>query len=142
MGIIDLHSKRKKFEASQGKPDIYQYQMIPLPLRIQIVHIWRAALGHWFKSSSNPYAPTSQASQAWNFIEKSIAKENGLWHLGVTAKNTDEQCIEYLLTADTDGVLDIIELSFRVMDRVIRRFSTGNSTRQVFSRTPTTRLKN
>jgi hypothetical protein len=125
MGTIDLYSRRKKLEASQGKTDVYQYKTIPLPLRIQIVHIWKAALGRWFKSSSNPYAPTSRSSGAWNFIEKTIAKENGLWHLGVAAKDKDEQCIEYLLTADTDGALDIIELSFRVMDRIIRGFSAG-----------------
>ena len=85
MAIIDLYSKRKKLEASQGKTDVYQYKTIPQPFRVQIVHIWQAALGRWFPSNSNPHAATSPSSRAWNFIEKTIAKENGLWNLGVKA---------------------------------------------------------
>ncbi|MFZ0522542.1 MAG: hypothetical protein WAL95_16070 [Candidatus Acidiferrales bacterium] len=126
MAVMDLYSKRRKREASQGKTDVYQYAKIPSPLRIQIVHIWQAALGRWFPASNNYHAPRSRSSGVWNFIEKTIAKENGVWNLGIAANATDHRCIEYLLSADTDGALDIIELSFRSIDRIIRGFSTSD----------------
>jgi hypothetical protein len=126
MAIMDLYSKRKKLEASHGNSDVYQYSTIPSSFRIQIVHVWRAALGLWLRSSSNPHARTSPSSGVWNFIEKTIAKENGLWFLGDGEGDTDDRCIEYFLAAGTDDSLDIIELSFRAIDRIVRDFSKAD----------------
>jgi hypothetical protein len=126
MGIVDLYSKRKKQQASQGIADVYQYETIPPPLRVQVVHIWRAALGCWIRSQGDIYIRTSPSSRYWEFIEKTIAKEKGLWRLGSPGKDPDDRCIEYLMSADTDSALDIIELSFRVIDRGVREFDTDD----------------
>jgi hypothetical protein len=40
MAIIDVFSKRQK-ALREGVPDVYQYDQIPQPLRVQIVHVLR-----------------------------------------------------------------------------------------------------
>jgi hypothetical protein len=45
IGVFDLFSKRQK--ALRGElPDVYVYDKIPNPLKIQIIHIWGDALGN------------------------------------------------------------------------------------------------
>lgn len=38
MAVFDLFSKRRKRERGEG-PDVYIYDQIPEPLKVQIVHI-------------------------------------------------------------------------------------------------------
>jgi hypothetical protein len=122
MAIFDLFSKRKKRQESQGKPDVYQYAVIPQPFRIQVVHIWNAALGPWYRHTGYSLGQDSPSSELWEQIEKIMAKERGLWGIGQSNSNPDERCIQYLMGADRDGALDIIELSFKVIDRIARDF--------------------
>lgn len=129
MAIYDIFSKRKKQQESQGKADVYQYDEIPAPFRIQVVHIWRAALGRWYRDSGYGYSPDSPANELWELIQKIIAKEKGMWGLGRTAQDPPERCVDYLMGADTDGALDIIEVSFKVIDRVARDFARGDQER-------------
>lgn len=123
MAIFDIFSKRKKRIESQGKADVYQYEEIPQALKIQIVHILRDALGRWYRPSGYGTGETSPTSALWEHVQKIIAKEKGMWSLGRPESNPSEKCIEYLMSADTDGILDIVELSFRVIDRVTRKFA-------------------
>ena len=124
MAIIDLFSKRKKQQESQGKADVYQYDKIPDPLKIQVVHIWRRALGRWYRIATySHYGEDSPACELWELIHDTIAREKGMWVLGRPDSNHDERCVQYLMGADTDGSLDIIELSFRVIDRIARDLS-------------------
>ena len=44
MAIFDLFSKRQK-KLRGEVPDVYTYDDIQSPLRVQIVHIWTDALG-------------------------------------------------------------------------------------------------
>ena len=45
MQVFDLFSKRQK--KLQGEtPDVYVYDDMPEPLRVQIVHIWLKTLGN------------------------------------------------------------------------------------------------
>jgi hypothetical protein len=122
MGIVDIFSKRKKQQESQGKPDVYQYDEIPTPLRIQVVHIWRAAIGQYWRHTGYTSGESSPACKLWDLIHNTIAKEKGLWGLGSTSSDPPERCVQYLMGADTDGALDIIELSFRAIDRGARKF--------------------
>ncbi|MBZ5527076.1 MAG: hypothetical protein LAN71_04115 [Acidobacteriia bacterium] len=124
MAIFDLFSKRKKRQESQGKPDVYQYDAIPQPFKIQVAHIWRAALGRWFRPTGYyTHGEASPASELWELIQKTMAEEKGLWAIGQSDSDPEERCIQYLMTADTDGTLDIIELSFKVIDRFARDFN-------------------
>jgi len=122
VSVIDLYSKRKKRQESQGQTEVYRYDAIPQGLRIQIAKIWMAAIGCW-RRSDTPFVTTSPSSEWWEFIEKTIAKEKQVWHLGEQHSDQATRCIQYLITTDTEGALDIIELSFRALDRCIRKFS-------------------
>lgn len=119
MAIFDLFSKRKKRQESQGKPDVYQYDEIPAPLRVQVVHIWHSALGQWYRGTGGYNESPSTA--LWEGIHDVIAREKGMWALGDDG-NTKERCIQYLMGADTESALDIIELSFRAIDFGARKF--------------------
>lgn len=122
MATFDLFSKRKKRQESQGKPDVYQYDSIPLPFRIQVAHIWKAALGRWHRYSGYSSGSDSPASELWESIQKTIAKEKGLWEIGQPDSDPEQRCVEYLTTADTDYALDIIELTFLAIDGAARDF--------------------
>lgn len=105
---IELFSKRMKNERGEIS-DIYEYEDIPQKLRIQIMHIWDDAIG--------------EDSQAWNFINKTMLKELGFLRLVDRYFNSEEEyCKQFLLTHDNfEEVIDIIELSLRVIDEFIRR---------------------
>jgi hypothetical protein len=68
----------------------------------------------------------SPSSKWWQEIHDVIAMESGSWHLGRSDSNPEQRCVEYLLNASTDEALDIIELSFAVIDRAIRKFGPGD----------------
>ena len=124
--IVDIFSKRKKRQESQGKPDVYQYDDIPEALRIQVTHVWRAAIGAW-RGDGGFFSDVSAspACGIWMSIHETIARENGVWALGDlkdSQLNHQERCIQHLMSADTDAALDIIEVSFRSIDGAIRDF--------------------
>jgi hypothetical protein len=73
MAIIDLFSKRKARIAKADQADIFQYEVLPERFRVQVVHIWRDAIG-------NPQRHAVQTR--WEEIEKLIAREKGLFLLG------------------------------------------------------------
>jgi len=125
VAIIDLFSKRKKQQESQGKPDVYQYDKIPDAFKIQVVHIWGTALGRWFRHTGYSIGVDSPACKLWEFIHDTVAREKGMWRLGNADSDPKEGCVQYLMGANTDGALDIIELSFQVIDRLARQFYPG-----------------
>jgi len=54
MAILDLYSKRKKAAANAGKPDVYGYDNLPMPLRSQIAHhIWTDLFGPYERYEYN-----------------------------------------------------------------------------------------
>lgn len=105
MGIYETFSKRLKKREQAGQPDIYQYDELPEPLRVQIIHIWRDTLGH------HP--------QLWRSVHDTLAREMGVLHLsGNDYTENDTKCIDFLLTAPTLQALDIIELSFLLISNI------------------------
>lgn len=124
MAIVDLFSKRKNQQNSLGKPDVYTYDQVPRPLRNQVAHIWRDALGQYRRATGYfaTMADNSPANDLWELIRDTLLKEKGLWTLGDGFSNPADQCLQYLMAANTDDALDIIELSFKVIDRLARKF--------------------
>jgi Domain of unknown function (DUF7014)/AbiJ N-terminal domain 4 len=117
--IYDLFSKRKRQGEKEGKADVYQYDDLPQPFRVQVAHIWRTAIGPYGVDRLGIYEkPASNAY--WNFILDAVCREKGVFTLsgGVTPI---EQCVNYVLQAPTEDALDIIEMSFRIIDRVVRK---------------------
>jgi hypothetical protein len=105
MSIFDLYSKRKKQGERSGQPDVYQYVNIPGNVINQIVMILRDAIG--------------QLDDYWTFIIETLAREYGDPTIRLYAAR--ESCERFLVQeTDIDRKLDIIELSFHVIDRLIR----------------------
>lgn len=123
MAIVELYSKRKKRLELDPAPDVYQYETLPQPFRVQVVHIWRDAIGPYVDTSrsySHTAYPPGPANRYWTRILKTMCREKAVFRLMEGANNPEEECVHYLLTADTEGALDIIEYSFRLIDVVLR----------------------
>lgn len=105
--VIELFSKRMKSERGEIS-DIYEYGDIPQKLRIQIMHIWDDAIGRYY--------------EAWDVINKTMLKELGYLRLVEKyCESEEDYCKHFLLTHDNvEEVIDIIELSFIVIDKIIR----------------------
>lgn len=80
------------------------------------IHIWRAAVGSWAADNElGSEAPNS--NDWWHDIEQSLAREKGVFDLG-HGDSAGERCKAFLLSAEkVDDVLDIIELTFRYIER-------------------------
>lgn len=116
MAIIELYSKRQK--KLRGEiPDVYVYDEIPQNLRVQIVHIIQDCIGTR-KSYSEDYA-----GDAYEFIYKTLCREYGKFILLEKGnRNNVEQVLNFLLqTKNTEEALDVIELTFKYIDRVIKK---------------------
>lgn len=114
MAIFDLFSKRQKRLRGEV-PDIYTYDQIPQTLRVQIVHIIRDAIG------TDRYG--NDARNAYEFIKETLCREYGLFELGKGYRESnEEQVLNFLLqTSKTEEVIDVVELSFKYIDRIIKQ---------------------
>ena len=104
MSVFDTFSHRKR--VAEGKtPDVFVYDELSHELRVQIVYIWREAIGGW-----------DDNRRVWQRIHDAIAREHGRFELG-TGRSYGQQCERYLLEQPSvDSALDLIELSFRYID--------------------------
>jgi len=117
MAIIELFSKRQKRLRGET-PDVYTYDEIPQPLRIQIVHIIRDCIGERKDYSQD------DAGSSYRFIYDTLCREYGKFTLIEKGYNDShmEQVLNFLLQTDnTEEVLDVVELSFKYIDRVIKK---------------------
>lgn len=117
MGILDIYSKRQN-KLRGGEPDVYQYDHLPAPLRVQIVHAMCDALGRPGEFASH---------DCWHQINDALCREYGLFSLPTAnthgRRNFFNEVADYLLkTEDTEKVLDVVELCFRTVDTVSRSF--------------------
>lgn len=118
MAIFETFSKHRKRLENAGKQDVYQYDHFPSEFRVQVIHIWRSAIGRGLDDRDY----TTPALEIWKYIHDTLTREKGQFVLGGDAyASADQRCQSFLLDTDnSDDVLDIIELSFRVIDRVLR----------------------
>ena len=121
MPIIDIFSKRQK-KLRGETPDVYTYDDLPDPLRVQIVYIWMDALVTYQHGSKQ------QAEEAYKFIVEYLCREYGVFKLARTVAGTvyeDRRYVDELQTffrneRDIEKALDAVELSFRVIDQHTR----------------------
>jgi len=121
LAIFDLFSKRQK-RLRGDVPDVYTYDEIANPLRVQIVHIWTDTLGkgnQWYEG---------EVRHAYEFIVNTLCREYGVFKLPGAKEYGDRDYINelanfFLQTEDVENALDVIELSFRVIDRSTRGWS-------------------
>ena len=114
MGIYDTYSKRLRKRERAGQPDVYQYDELPQQLRNQVIHIWNSALGPAVLRAVG--RRTSGPLTVWNLMHDQIARELGILYLGANPHaDPKQQCERFLLDAETNEALDIIEFSFRAI---------------------------
>ena len=120
MAIFDLFSHRKRV-AEGGMPDVFIYDRLPNELLVQVIYIWRDAIGPYYPSP--PRGPgTPHNNHGWQFIHDAVAREHGLFALGRSPR-IDERCQAYLLESSSlEAALDLIEMSFQYIDREVRQF--------------------
>ena len=76
MPIFDIFSKRQK--KLQGEmPDVYIYDDLPYPLRVQIVQVWEAIIGNQMQYLYDARG----AGNAYNSIVNTLRHEYGVFSL-------------------------------------------------------------
>jgi hypothetical protein len=123
MSIFDIFSKRQR-KLKGELPDVYTYDKIPQPMRVQIVHILRDTLGNE-NQYGDKYVGTAQVYQ---FIVEALCREYGVFKLaGVDRYGPtyyQSELFNFLLQEQNpEKVLDAVELSFRMIDKVTRNWS-------------------
>ena len=117
MGVYDIYIKRKRLQEKAGQPDVYRYDEIPEGLRIQVIYIWRTAIGTWRKGNYD-YS-NEPPDNIWIAIHHILCRELGLLSLGKETDRPFEKCCTFLLgESNIDNVLSLIEVSFRMIEGV------------------------
>lgn len=132
MGVFETYSKRQKQLEKAGKQDVYQYDALPQAFRIQVIHIWRGTIGPYYNSHDRRTA----ASETWDAIHDILIREYGLFSLSKNTSDKAVACIHFIQEADVLKALDIIELSFIAIDRVVRNWTFDQRLSCDVSQTP------
>ena len=91
-------------------PDVYSYTDVPDHLRVQVVHIIRDTLGN-----------SRYADEAYEKINDILCREYGLFNLTEYPNSIEESIFNFFLSnKNYEQALDIIELSFNVIDTDVR----------------------
>ncbi len=120
MAILNLFSKRQKQLRGEG-PDVYTYSELPEALRAQIVHILLDTLG----GRGNDYSDKPWLT--YKEIVEALCREYGVFRLPPAKDYGDRNYIQELVSfilaePNHERVLDAVEISFRLIDSVTRRF--------------------
>jgi len=117
--VLGLFSKRKQERERSGQPDVYQYESIPEHVINQIIMILDDAIGRYWVRRDEFESPVSNSNHLWNFIMDGLAREYG--DPSLSRGSGREACVSFLRReCDIVRQLDLIELSFQVIDRAVR----------------------
>ena len=119
MPVFDLFSKRQK-KLRGDIPDVYVYDDLPRPLRVQIVHIWKDTLG-----DHDQYLYHLEVNNAYKFIADVLCREFGVFQLSKNhgRRNYFNELINFFLQEnDIKKALDAVVLSFRLIDGPTREW--------------------
>jgi hypothetical protein len=121
MAILDIFSKRQK-RLREPLPDVFTYDSLPNQLRVQIVHIIRDALGTDLRYGS------SYAAEAYKYIHDALCREYGVFQL-VDSESPREALFNFFLREqDVERALDVIEVSFKVINTFVRKYEYQSNT--------------
>jgi hypothetical protein len=113
MADYEIFSARQK-RARGEVPDVFTYDKIPPELRVQVIHIWGDTLGHIGNYPSRSY-------QVYTDIHGWLCREYGCFNLiSEPYENAENKLRKFLGTCATEQALDVIELSFRYIDILLR----------------------
>lgn len=109
MGIFNLFSKRQR-QARGEVPDVYVYDELPQPLRVQIVHIIQDGFGV-------DHYRSQYAAKAYEFVKQTLCREYGLFELVEYPKTDAESIFNFFLNqVSTERALDVVELCFQIIN--------------------------
>jgi hypothetical protein len=120
MPIFETFVKRQ--QKLRGElPDVYVYDNIPHPLRVQIVQIMMEILGDNLRET-NSFGSVTQVKDAYQAIVKMLRKEIGVFHLPPSDRHQNDlikELADYLLNeSDAEHVLSAVELICRFVEHV------------------------
>jgi hypothetical protein len=124
--IFDLFSKRQK-KLRGEVPDIYVYDNLPEALRVQIIHIWQDTLG----KDVDYFSYHKNVEFAYKLIVDTLCREYGLFCLPSHDKYSDRMYLKELANfllneKDIEKIIDVIELSFKVINNFTRDYDYLN----------------
>lgn len=112
MGVFDLFSKRQKRLRGET-PDVYVYDSLPRPLRVQIIHIVQDAFGE-------DHYNQNEAVKLYDFVNNTLCREYGVFELKRHARTSQEALFNSFLEEESvEKALDFVELSFRLIENFI-----------------------
>ena len=122
VAVISLYSHRKHVQEG-NVPDVYVYDELPTKLRVQIVQICEDAIGSFHVYSTMELHRFPENNEGWRFIHDVVAREHGVFELS-GERSIAARCSTFVLECDSvERVLDLVEVSFRYVDRLARTFS-------------------
>ena len=112
MAIFDLYSKRIKRQTGEII-DVFSYDNIPQPLKVQIVHIIKDAFGKSREYQNN-------VEDAYKFVSETLCREYGIFKLDNSDRYSSSVVNYFLHNIDNDKSIDLIELCFNVINKIVR----------------------
>lgn len=132
MGIVETFSKRLK-KATRGKfADVYQFDGLPDPLKVQIVLILRAGLGSYGEVDYLGTRPGQESFEAWARIVVKLREEIGQFALDAKAfrHGPQEEYVSYLMAGvDVANFMDALEIALFEMLQLQRPLLTNEHLR-------------
>ena len=120
--ITDIYSKRQK-RLHGDFPDVYQYEDIPKPLRIQIMYLLNDICEYRVLSYGPRQPSVYICADLYKHINKVLCTEYGVRGLGHVLSKPDEAVKKLLTeTGNTDEVLDVVEVAFQFLERAVLSF--------------------
>ena len=119
MSTVNLYSKQQKVLKGQA-PDVYRYDDLPQPLRVQIVQIWDEAIGSDNRS-------LSLAERLFEDARRVLCKEYGVSKLTDSGRplllpTFRKQVTDFFLTCqDAERCLDVIQVIFGSINTRVRQ---------------------
>jgi len=114
--VYETYSKRQKRLRGE-KHEFYIYDSFPKEFKVQVVYLWNLALGTWGESA-NVHA-------VYQMIASTLREEYGCFELiqGGAHMAAAEDLQGFLFQqADPEKILDLLELSFRVINGRCREY--------------------
>jgi hypothetical protein len=123
MKIYEIFSKRQK-QIRGEVPDVYEYEIIPYELRVQIVHIWKDVLR---TATSGTYGTTyDHAHRAYSTFHNVLCREYGMFRLGNASEYIYQSVHNFFIRVkETEKALDVVEVSFQYIDKDVRDNPNG-----------------
>jgi hypothetical protein len=116
MVLLPPYSRRKR-QSEGGGLDVYQYNHIPHPLRVQIIHIFSDAIGDYIESNYG-----ADHNKCYDYLVKVLYKEFGVFKLvDDDPENSREEFFAWIQSEpEIDRLLDGYELGLKLIDGYIR----------------------